>query len=148
MCTSRITKANANAHNVCLSFGRPLKVIEQRRKTIENQLTRTENELNQQLLQLPEWTDMAEPPISSETLSTAVFACVEKGQQRLCAAFKHKQSMLKLDTDHHKFINVFYALQPNDEQVWFSTIFKRYYTFVCILDSSGKTDLARNSRPM
>ena len=53
-CTSRITKTNAKSHNTCPSFGRPLKVIQQRRKTINNQLKRTENELNQLLLQLPE----------------------------------------------------------------------------------------------
>ena len=31
-CTSRITKTNAKAHNTCPSFGRLLKVIQQRRK--------------------------------------------------------------------------------------------------------------------
>ena len=115
--TSRITKTNAKAHNTCPSFGRSLKVIQQRRKTIDNQLKRTENELHQLLLQLPEWTDKAQPPISSVALSTAISACVDKGQQRLCAVFKHKQIMLKLDVDDHRLINAFYALQPNDEQI-------------------------------
>ena len=134
---SRITKANAKEHNACPSFGRPLKIIQQRRKTIEHQLKRTENELNQQLLQLPEWTDTAEPSISSDALSTTIFACVEKGQHRLCAAFKHKQAMLKLDVDDHRLINAFYLLQPNDEQVSPSAIFARFSPFVCILDSFG-----------
>ena len=148
LCTSRITKANATAHNTCPSFGRPLKVIEQRRKTIASQLKRTENELSQLLLQLPEWTDKARPPISSNALSAVIFACVEKGQQRLYTAFKHKQVMLKLDVADHRLINAFYALQPNDEHVSLSVIFTRYHAFVCILDSSGETDLARNSRSM
>ena len=116
-CPSRITKTNAKALNTCPSFGRPLKVIQQRRKTIEHQLKRTEKELHQLLLQLPEWTDKAEPPMSSVALSTAILACVDKGQQRLCAAFKHKHLMLKLDADDHQLINAFYALQPNDEQI-------------------------------
>ena len=148
LCSSRITEANAKAHNTCPSFGRPLKIIEQRRKSIESRLKRTENELNQQLLRLPEWTDQAQPPMSSIALSAAIFACVEKGQQRLSAAFKRKQVMLKLDVADHQMINAFYALQPNDEQVSPSVIFTRYHAFVCILDSSGKTDLARNSRSM
>ena len=117
LCTSQITKANAKAHNTCPSFGRPLKVIQQRRKTIDNQLKRTENELYQQLLRLPEWTDKAQPSISSDALSATILACVEKGQQRLCTAFKHKQVMLKLDVDDHRLINAFYALQPTDEQI-------------------------------
>ena len=50
-------------------------------------------------------------------LSTAILACVDKGQQRLCAAFKHKLVMLKLNVDDHRLINAFYALQPNDEQI-------------------------------
>ena len=115
--TARVTKANAKAHGTCPSFGRPLKMIEQRRKTIENQLKRTANELSQLLLQLPEWTDKAQPPIDSVALSTAIFVCVEKGQQRLCAAFKHKQTMLKLDAADHQLIDAFYALRPSDEQV-------------------------------
>jgi hypothetical protein len=146
--TSRITKTNAKDHNTCPSFGRPLKIIQQRRKTIGNQLKRTANELNQQLLQLTEWTDKAQPPIRSDALSTAILACVEKGQHRLCAAFKHKQAMLKLDVDDHRLINAFYLLQPNDEQVSPSVIFKRYQEFVCILDSFGQIDLARHSRSM
>ena len=116
-CPSRITKTNAKAHHTCPSVGRPLKVTQQRRKTIDHQLKRTEKELHQLLLQLPEWTDKAEPPMSSVALSTAILACVDKGQQRLCAAFKHKQVMLKLDVDDHRLINAFYALQPNEEQI-------------------------------
>jgi hypothetical protein len=146
--TSRITKTNAKDHNTCPSFGRPLKIIQQRRKTIDNQLKRTENELHQQLFQLPAWTDKAQPPMSSDVLSTAIFACVEKGQQRLCAAFKHKHAMLKLDVDDHRLINTFYGLQPNDEQVRLSVILKRYLVLICILDSPCQTDLARNSRSM
>ena len=115
--SSRITKTNAKSHSTCPSFGRPLKVIQQRRKTIDSQLKRTEKELHQLLLQLPEWTDKAQPPMSSVALSTAILACVDKGQQRLCAAFKHKQLMLKLDVDDHRLINALYALQPNDEQI-------------------------------
>ena len=116
-CPSRITKTNAKAHHTCPSVGRPLKVIQQRQKTIEHQLKRTENELHQMLLRLPEWTDKAEPPMSSVALSTAISACVDKGQQRLCAAFKHKHLMLKLDAYDHQLINALYALQPNDEQI-------------------------------
>ena len=116
-CPSRITKTNAKALNTCPSFGRPLKVTQQRRKTIDHQLKRTEKELHQLLLQLPEWTDKAEPPMSSVALSTAILACVDKGQQRLCAAFKHKQVMLKLDVADHRLINAFYALQLNEEQI-------------------------------
>ena len=116
-CTSRITKTNAKAHNTCPSFGRLLQVIQQRRKNIDNQLKRTENELHQLLLKLPEWTDKAEPPMSSVALSIEISACVDKGQQRLCAAFKHKQVMLKLDADDHRLINAFHTLQPNDEQI-------------------------------
>jgi hypothetical protein len=125
-----------------------LKIIQQRRKTIGNQLKRTENELRQQLLQLPEWTDKAQPPISSVALSTAILACVEKGQHRLCAAFKHKQGMLKLDLDDHRLINAFYLLQPSDEQVSLSVIFKRYHAAVCVLDSFGQIDVGRNCRSM
>ena len=44
--TPRITKTNAKSHNICPSLGRPLKIIQQRRKTIENQLKRTGNELS------------------------------------------------------------------------------------------------------
>ena len=67
-CPSRITKTNAKAHHACPSVGGPLKVIQQRRKTIEHQLKRTENELHQLLLRLPEWTDKAEPPMCSVAL--------------------------------------------------------------------------------
>ena len=115
--TSRIPMKTAQVHNTCPSYGRSLKFIEQRRKTIEHQLKRTEKELHQQLLQLPQWTDKAKPPISSTLLFTAIQACVEKNQQRLRAQFKHKQAMLKLDVHDHRLIEAFYALQPNDEQV-------------------------------
>ena len=139
----------AKEHRTCPSYGRSEKVIEQRRKTIEDQLKRTANELHQQLVKLPEWADNVQPSIDSNLLSTAIKACVEHGQKRLRAEFKHKQSILQLDANDHRLINAFYALQPNDEQVTITHIsFKRIlidlsFSFE-ILDSFSKIDLATN----
>ena len=113
----RIMKHVAREHNTCVTYGRPAKLITQRRKTIEHQLMRSMSDLQEQLVSLPKWTDDVTPSISSNFLSTAIESLVRKGQHRLRNEFEHKQAMLKWDAQDHQCITAFYALHPNDEQV-------------------------------
>ncbi|CAF1302062.1 unnamed protein product [Rotaria sordida] len=113
----RILKSAAKQHYTCVSYGRSEKFVEQRQKTIQHQINRTNRELQQQLIYLPEWTENVQPSIDSKFLSTAVEAMVKHGQYRLNMEFKHKRAMLKLDADDHRFISAVYAFEPTEEQI-------------------------------
>jgi hypothetical protein len=71
----------------------------------------------QHMYQLPEWTDQAQPPISSTALFKALETLVESGQRRLTAEFDHRHIMLQLDADDHRLISAVYVLNPTGEQV-------------------------------
>ncbi|CAF4461879.1 unnamed protein product, partial [Rotaria sp. Silwood2] len=113
----RVSKSKAKEHNTCLSYGRSEKFVEQRQKTIQHQLNRTDREVQHYLAQLPEWTEKVQPPIDSTFLSNAIQAMVKNGLYRLNAQFKHKQAMLKFDADDHRLIAAVYALKPIEEQI-------------------------------
>ncbi|CAM4796358.1 unnamed protein product [Rotaria magnacalcarata] len=113
----RISKVKAKEHNTCLSYGRSEKFVEQRQKTIQHQLNRTENELQQHLHHLAEWTDKAKPSIDSIFLSTAIERMVKNAQHRLNVEFQHKRIMLKLDVDDHHLITSVYDLETTEEQI-------------------------------
>ncbi|CAF4991060.1 unnamed protein product, partial [Rotaria sp. Silwood1] len=113
----RVSKSKAKEHNTCVSYGRSEKFVEQRQKTIQHQLNRTDHQLQQHLTQLPEWTEKVQPSIDSTFLSNAIQAMVKNGLYRLNAQFKHKQAMLKFDADDHRLIAAVYDLKPTEEQV-------------------------------
>ncbi|CAF1440631.1 unnamed protein product [Rotaria sordida] len=113
----RVLKSEAKQHYTCVSYGRSEKLVEQRQKTIQHQINRTNRELQQQLIYLLEWTENVQPSIDSKFLSTTVEAMVKLGQYRLNMEFKHKCAMLKLDADDHRFISAVYALEPTEEQI-------------------------------
>ena len=113
----RKSKSVAKQQNTCSTYGRSEALVKQRQKTIEHQTRRTMNELQQHRHQLPEWTDQAQPPISSTALFKALETLVENGQRRLTAEFDHKQIMLQLDADDHRLISVVYALNPTAERI-------------------------------
>ena len=113
----RKSKSTATQQNTCSTYGRSEAFVKQRQKTIERQMIRTTNELQQFGCQLPEWTDKAQPPISSTVLFEAVDALVRNGQRRLTAEYEHKHLMLKLDADDHRLISAVYALNPTTDQV-------------------------------
>ena len=52
--------------------------MKQRQQSIERQILRTSTELQQQMHQLPQWTDQAQPPISSTALFKALETLVER----------------------------------------------------------------------
>ena len=64
-----------------------------------------------------EWTDKAQPPISSTVLFEVVDALVRNGQRRLSAEYEHRHIMLKLDADDHRLISAVDALNPTTDQV-------------------------------
>ncbi|CAF1405966.1 unnamed protein product, partial [Rotaria sordida] len=76
----RVLKSEAKQHYTCVSYGRSEKLVEQRQKTIQHQMNRTNHELQQQLIYLPEWTENVQPFIDSKFLSSAVEAMVKHGQ--------------------------------------------------------------------
>ncbi|CAF3894936.1 unnamed protein product, partial [Rotaria sp. Silwood1] len=112
----RVSKSKAKEHNTCLSYGRSEKFVQQRQKTIQYQLIRTDRELQQHLAQLPELTEKAPTFIDSTFLSTAIETMVKNHQYRLQAQFKHKQAILKFDADDHRLIAAAYALELTEEQ--------------------------------
>ncbi|CAF1183676.1 unnamed protein product [Rotaria sp. Silwood1] len=59
----RVSKSKAKEHNTCVSYGRSEKFVEQRQKTIQHQLNRTNRQLQQHLAQLPEWTEKVQPSL-------------------------------------------------------------------------------------
>ncbi|CAF1253689.1 unnamed protein product [Rotaria sp. Silwood1] len=113
----RVSKSKAKEHNTCVSYGRSEKFVEQRQKTIQHQLNRTDRQLQQHLAQLPEWTGKVQPSIDSTFLSNAIKAMIKNGLYRLNAQFKHKQAMLKFDADDHHLIAAVYDLKPTEEQI-------------------------------
>ncbi|CAF2953462.1 unnamed protein product [Rotaria sp. Silwood2] len=123
--TTHIPRYVAKEHSTCATYGRSRKFVEQRLVTIEHQLKRTENELQQLLLQLPEWTDKAQPSINSIALSTCIEALVNNGQKHLREEFKYREIMLKIDVNDHHLITAVYNLQPNEKQIaWMKTYWK------------------------
>ncbi|CAF0814696.1 unnamed protein product [Didymodactylos carnosus] len=107
----------AKQQNTCSTYGRSETFVKQRQKTIEHQMIRTANELQQFAHQLPEWTDKAQPPIDSNALSGAVDALVENGQRRLTNEYEHTRMMLHLDDADHRLISAVYALDTTSDQI-------------------------------
>jgi hypothetical protein len=146
----RLSKSDAKQHNTCHTYGFPKHAIEKRQKTIEHQIQRTKNELNQYLKQLNTWTTQCQPSIDSNILSNAINECVEKGQERLKQEFDYKKKMLELNSNDHHLINKVYELQPSDEQVRINKRqnMRNIASYICfsILVTFGKNDMASNSR--
>lgn len=115
--TLRVSKSYAKQHNTCRTYGFAKHIIEKRQKTIEHQLQRTINELQEYLIKLEQNTQQWQPSIDPVILSNAINELVKKGQQRLKQEFDYKKEMLRLDSNDHNLITKFYNLQPNQEQV-------------------------------
>ena len=113
----RKSKSIAKQQNTCPTYGRSETFVKQRQKTIEHQMIRTANELQQFAHQLPEWTDKAQPPIDSTALFAAIDTLVANGQRRLASEYEHKRIILHLDAADHRLISAVYALEPTSDQV-------------------------------
>ena len=113
----RKSKSVVKQQDTCYTYGRSEALAKQRQKTIDHQIRRTANELKQHRHQLPEWTDQAQPSISSTALFKALETLVENGQRRLTAEFDHKQIMLQLDADDHRLISVVDAFNSTSEKI-------------------------------
>ena len=113
----RLSKSFAKQHHTCRTYGYSKRIIEQRQKTVEHQLQRTSNELNQHLIQLHTLTDQWRPSIDPNLLCDIINECVQNGQQKLCEEINYRRNMLKFDSNDHHLITQFYDLHPNDEQV-------------------------------
>jgi hypothetical protein len=113
----QLSKYDAKQLNTCRTYGFPKHIIEKRQKTIENQIHRTINELQQYLIKLEQNSQQWEPPFDPNILSNAINECVKKGQKRLRQDFDYKTEMLTLDSNDRHLITAFYDLQPNKKQV-------------------------------
>ncbi|CAF4724016.1 unnamed protein product, partial [Rotaria sp. Silwood2] len=104
-------------HHTCRSYGFPKHVIEQRQKTITQQLQHTTNELHWYLTNLEQNVQQWQPFIDPSVLSSAINDCVKNAQQRLRQEFNYKRKMLTLNFNDRDLITKFYELQPNEGQI-------------------------------
>jgi hypothetical protein len=100
----------------------PKHLIEKRQKRIVHQLQRTTNELHEFLINLEKDIQQWLPSIDFNLLIQFVTECVNKHQQRLKQEFQYKIEITELNLKDRQSIVKFYDLQPNQEQVCFSTI--------------------------
>jgi hypothetical protein len=91
--------------------------IEQRRSTIAHQIQRINNELQENLFKLQQYTRQWQPSIDFNVLSHFINECVKNGQQRLKDEFNYKKEMLTCNWNDHQLLMKFYKLKPNDEQI-------------------------------
>jgi hypothetical protein len=126
----RLSKYNAAQHNTCCSYGFPKNIIEKRQQTIQHQLKRTMNELQQYLIKLEQNAQQWQPSFDPNILSHAINECVKKGQQRLRQEFDYKKKMLRLDSNDRHLITKFYQLQPTEEQVCLNRLSIQTYSIV------------------
>jgi hypothetical protein len=89
--------------------------IEQRQKTIADQLLQISNELNEYLMKLQQNTAQRQPSIDFEILSHAIDECVKNGQTRLISEFAYEKELLTLDWNDQVLLTKFYALKPYEE---------------------------------
>ena len=113
----RVSKSYAKQHHTCHTYGFSKHIIEKRQQTIQDQLHRTINELQQYLIKLEEYSKQWQPSFDANILSNAINECVKKGQERLRQEFDYKRKILTLDSNDHNLITKFYQIQPNEEQV-------------------------------
>ncbi|CAF3146940.1 unnamed protein product [Rotaria sp. Silwood2] len=113
----RVSKSFAKQHHTCRSYGFPKHVIEQRQKTITQQLQHTADELHWYLTNLEQNVQQWQPYIDPSVLSSAINECVKNAQQRLRQEFNYKRKMLTLNSNDRHLITKFYELQPNEEQI-------------------------------
>jgi hypothetical protein len=129
----QLSKFDAKQHHTCRTYGFPKHIIETRQKTIEHQIQRTINELQQCLIKLEHNTQQWQPSVNPNMVSNAINECVKNGQQRLRQEFDYKRKMLELDSNDHHFIKQFYDLRPNEEQVCSKNNIR--YISLCIFSS-------------
>ncbi|CAF4487867.1 unnamed protein product [Rotaria sp. Silwood2] len=113
----RVSKSFAKQHHTCRSYGFPKHVIEQRQKTITQQLQHTADELHWYLTNLEQNVQQWQPYIDPSVLSSAINECVKNAQQRLRQEFNYKRKMLTVNSNDRHLITKFYELQPNEEQI-------------------------------
>ena len=113
----KLSLSHAKQLHTCRTYGFPKHIIEARQKTIQHQLQRTTNELQQHLRKLEENAKQWQPSVDANMLSDAIDECVRNGQQRLRQEFDYKRKMLELDSNDHHLIRQFYDLRPHEEQV-------------------------------
>jgi hypothetical protein len=115
--STAVTQGYARQHNTCRMYKPKKSYIEQRRSTIAHQIQRINNELQENLLKLQQYSQQWQPSIDFNVLSHVINECVKNGQQRLKDEFNYKKEMLTLDWNDHLLITKFYKLKPNEEQI-------------------------------
>ena len=115
--TPRLSKSYAKQHHTCRTYGFPRHIIEKRQQTIEHQLHRTVNELQQYIIELEQNSKQWQPSFDANILSNAINECVKKGQQRLRQEFEYRRKMLQFNSNDRHLLTKFYEMQPNEEQV-------------------------------
>ena len=125
--TIRVSKSYAKQHRTCRTYGFPQHTVEKRQQTIQHQLLRTANELQQYLIELEQYSQQWQPSFDTNILSNAINECVTKGQRRLREEFDYRRKMLTFNFNDHYLLTKFYQLQPNEEQVCLK---RKIYLFV------------------
>jgi hypothetical protein len=116
--STAVTQGYARQHNTCRMYKPKKSYIEQRRSTIAHQIQRINNELQENLFKLQQYTRQWQPSsIDFNVLSHIINECVKNGQQRLKDEFNYKKEMLTLDWNDHQLLTKFYKLKPNEEQI-------------------------------
>jgi hypothetical protein len=105
----RLSKSDAKQDHTCRTDGFPRHTIEKRPKTIQSQLERTANELQQNAQQWQLSFDL-------KILSNVINELLRKSQQRLRQELDYKRSMLVLNSSDRHAIAQFYDLQSNIAQ--------------------------------
>ncbi|CAF1688778.1 unnamed protein product, partial [Adineta ricciae] len=95
----------------------PKRLIEQRQKMIQRQMSKTSMELQKHFLDLLTWTQQCSPPIDVHQISEMMDKCVENGLRRLKDKFNYKKTMLQHNYDDQQAITKFYSLHPTKEQI-------------------------------
>ncbi|CAF3868203.1 unnamed protein product [Rotaria sordida] len=100
-----------------------LNTIEKRQKTIQHQLKRTINELQQYLIKLEQNAQRCQPSFDSNILSHAINECVKK------------------DSNDRHLIIKFYQLQPTEEQIQLAK--QIWQTTASILKTKAQEEIIR-----
>ncbi|CAF1535754.1 unnamed protein product [Adineta ricciae] len=113
----KLSKQDAKELNTCRTYGFPKHVIEKRLKTIEHQLQRTSNELQQYNIKLGENAQQWRPSFNSSLLWHVLHEFIRKGQKRLEQELLYRQTMSGFNVIDRQLIAKFYQLRPNEEQI-------------------------------
>jgi hypothetical protein len=89
--TSQVSESYAKQHHTCLTYGFPKHIVEQRQQTIQYQLQRTRNELQQCIIELEQNSKQWQPSLDSNLVLNAINECVKNGLQRFRQAFDYRR---------------------------------------------------------